>query len=125
MYFLIKNIHISCAILTAISFFIRGIWMMQESNWLQKRWVKTVPHLIDTVLLVSGVMLAILSHQYPIIQTWLSAKFIALTFYIILGSIALKQGRTKTIRVYAWGSALGVLAYIAIVALKRLPNPFL
>ena len=95
--------------------------MIRSSSLSQQRWVKLLPHIIDTFLLASGITLAVLIHQYPFVNTWLTAKFFGLILYIILGSIALKQGKTKTIRIIAWSSALIVFAYIVKVALSRLP----
>lgn len=123
MYSTIKNIHILSVSLTFLSFFIRGIWMMQGNPRLQQRWVKIAPHVIDSVLLLSGITLVIISQQYPIVTTWLTAKFFALLLYIVLGSIALKRGKTKSIRVMAWLGALGVFFYMVTVAFKRLANP--
>ncbi|MDM8558819.1 SirB2 family protein [Candidatus Parabeggiatoa sp. HSG14] len=123
MYLIIKNIHISCVILTFISFSTRGIWMIQESHWLHKWWVKVLPHIIDTLLLVSGITLVIILHQYPGTQNWLTAKLLALLVYIIVGSIALKRGKTKTIRVVAFGGALMAFFYLVMVALNRTANP--
>jgi uncharacterized membrane protein SirB2 len=123
-YLIIKNIHILSITLSLIFFFIRGIWAIQESDWLQRTWVKTVPHLIDTVLLFSGITLAIILQQYPGGHNWLTAKLLALLAYIIVGSIAIKRGKTKTIRMVAWISALMIFFYIVTVALTRIVNPF-
>jgi uncharacterized membrane protein SirB2 len=109
--------------LTFISFSMRGIWMIQESHWLQQRLVKIVPHIIDTALLFSGITLAIIIHQYPGTHTWLTAKLLALLLYIIIGSIALKRGKTKTVRIIAFLGALAVFFYLVTVALLRTANP--
>ncbi len=77
--------------------------MMQSSQRLQSIWVKIIPHINDTVLLVSAIILVVLSLQYPITTAWINAKIIALLIYIILGTIALKRGKTMRIRVIAWG----------------------
>ncbi|HID99552.1 MAG TPA: regulator SirB [Thiotrichaceae bacterium] len=123
-YLIIKNIHLSCVVLTFISFSVRGLWMILESPWLQRRWVKIVPHFIDSVLLATGIALVIMLHQYPGVETWLTVKFVALLAYIIIGTIALKRGKTKTIRVIAWIGALGAFFYMVKVALTRVISPF-
>ncbi|RKZ55639.1 MAG: regulator SirB [Candidatus Parabeggiatoa sp. nov. 2] len=122
-YFTIKNIHIYCVILTFISFSIRGIWMILDSPWLQQRWVKIVPHVIDSMLLASGIALVIILHQYPGTHGWLTAKLVALLAYILIGTVALKRGKTKTIRVMAWIGATAVFFYLVMVALNRVANP--
>jgi uncharacterized membrane protein SirB2 len=53
----------------------------------------------------------------------LLAKLIALVIYILLGTVALKRGRNKQQRVFAWLLALAVFAYMVMVA--RTHNPFI
>ena len=98
--------------------------MLQDSPWLQQQWVKIVPHVIDTILLASGISLVIILHQYPGIHSWLTLKLVALLAYILIGTIALKRGKTKTIRIIAWFSALSVFFYMVTIALTRIINPF-
>jgi len=125
MYPIIKNIHVSSVVLTFLFFFLRGIWMLQDNSVLQQRWVKILPIFIDTTLLLSGISLIIILHQYPGTQTWLTAKLVALLIYIIIGSIALKRGKTKTIRATAFLLALATFFYLVSVALTRTAIPFL
>jgi uncharacterized membrane protein SirB2 len=99
--------------------------MLIDSPWLQQRWVRITPHVIDTVLLASAIGLALILEQYPFVHGWLTAKVLGLIAYIILGSIALKRGRTKPIRAAAWVAALAVFGYIVSVALTRHPLGFL
>ena len=122
-YLTFKNIHILCVILTLLLFSVRGVWMIQQSAWLQQRWIKIIPHLIDTLLLASGIGLVMIIHQYPGSQNWLTAKLVALLVYIVAGHIALKRGHTLKIRVLALLGALGVFFYIVMVALTRIVNP--
>ena len=42
----------------------------------------------------------------------------------MVGSVALKRGRTALTRALAFVVALGVFAYIVVVALARQPWPF-
>jgi uncharacterized membrane protein SirB2 len=51
------------------------------------------------------------------------AKIIGLLAYIGLGTVALKRGRTKAIRVKALVAALGVFAYIIAVAVTKQVMP--
>lgn len=93
--------------------------MLLDSSMLQRRWVKLVPHVVDTLLLVSALVLVFWSAQYPFVQAWLTAKVLALIAYIVLGTIALKRGKTKGVRTFAWFAALATFAYIVAVALTR------
>ena len=118
-YLAIKNIHITFAAVSGAFFLLRGIWMLLDSPMLQQRWVKIVPHVVDTVLLTSALVLVLWSGQYPFVQTWLTAKVLALVAYIVLGTIALKRGKSKGVRSFALVAALATFAYIVAVAQTR------
>jgi len=124
-YVALKNLHLATIALTLTLFVLRGAWMMADSSRLQARWVRIVPHVNDTLLLTSGISLAILMQQYPLVHGWLTAKFFALIAYIVLGTLALKRGKTKARRIAAWVAALLVFGYMAAVARAHDPFPFL
>jgi uncharacterized membrane protein SirB2 len=124
-YLLLKHFHMTCAALSGTFFFIRGQWMLAGSQMLQRRWVKTVPHIVDSLLLASAIGLAVWSHQYPGQMPWLTAKLCALVAYILLGAAALKYGRTKSIRAAAYVAALVTFGYIVAVAVTKNPLFFL
>jgi uncharacterized membrane protein SirB2 len=123
-YLSLKHFHIGCAALSGALFLLRGTWMLRASPLLQGTWVRIVPHVVDTLLLASAIGLAIWSHQYPGQQPWLTAKLLALLGYIVLGSVALKRGRTKEQRQAAFAAALALFAYIVMVAVTKRPFPF-
>jgi uncharacterized membrane protein SirB2 len=124
-YLLLKHFHMTCAALSGTFFFVRGQWMLASSPMLQRRWVKTVPHIVDSLLLASAIGLAMWSHQYPGQMPWLTAKLCALVAYILLGGVALKYGRTKFIRALAYAGALATFGYIVAVAVTKNPLFFL
>jgi uncharacterized membrane protein SirB2 len=123
-YTLVKTIHVGSVVLSGCFFLLRGIWMIRSSASLQQRWVRIIPHVIDTVLLLSAVWLAVITQQYPWQQPWLGAKIVALLFYIALGMLAIRYGRTRRIRIGSFIGALLVFAYIVGVALSRQMLPF-
>ena len=122
-YLLLKMIHVSSVVISYSLFFLRGIWLMQDSNNLRQRWVKVLPHVIDTILLTSAIALAVLIQQDPLNNAWLTAKVIGLLIYILLGLIAIRFGKTKKTRIAAWIGAQCVFIYIVLVALSK--NPLL
>ena len=122
-YAALKLTHVGCAALSYTLFVTRGIWMLRGSALLRRRWVRTVPHVVDTVLLASAIALAISTRQYPFATPWLTAKVIALVLYIAFGMIALKYGETKRVRIAAWITAQAVFMYIIAVAATRDPLP--
>jgi len=121
-YAALKIIHVVSAIFSYLLFTLRGLWMMQDSPILQRRWVKILPHVIDTVLLASAIALATMIQQYPGMSTWLSAKIGGILLYIILGMIALRFGKTQKIKTIAWVTAQIVFFYIVLVALTKNPS---
>lgn len=97
--------------------------MAQGSATLQARWVRTLPHVVDTLLLASGIGLIFTLDLSPARQPWLVAKLSAVVVYIVLGSMALKRGKTRTQRLVAFGAAVIVFGYILAVALTHQTIP--
>ncbi len=120
-YLVLRHLHVSCVTLSGIGFFLRGVWMLLDSPLLNRRWVRIVPHLVDTTLLGSAISLAVMSSQYPLAQSWLTAKLIGLLVYILCGTMALKRGKTKATRAVFFAAAVAAFAYIVAVALNRSP----
>jgi uncharacterized membrane protein SirB2 len=120
-YFTLKATHVGCAAASYALFFVRGVWMMRDSALLQQRWVRSVPHIVDTVLLASAIALAVITRQYPPADSWLTAKVAALLIYIGLGTVALKRGKTRRTLITAWLAAQAVFFYIVAVAITRSP----
>lgn len=124
-YLAIKHLHVTCVILSGLGFCLRGAWMLMDSPRLQQRLARTLPHVVDSLLLGSALTLAVLSGQYPFVQGWLTAKLGGLLAYIVFGSLALKRGRTKAIRAVFLLLALLAYGYIVSVALTRQPWPWM
>ena len=114
---MIKNIHMLTALISIIFFIIRFVWVMRDSNMMTKKWVKIVPHVNDTILLVAAIMLAVSIEQYPFVHGWLTAKFIALILYIVFGMFALKRAKTKKAKSVFFILAVLSFGYIVGVAL--------
>jgi len=120
-YLALKHLHVACVVLSGLGFSLRGWWMLNDSPQLKTRLARVVPHVIDSVLLGSALVMAWQSSQYPFAQGWLTAKFFGLLAYILCGTMALKRARTKDRRVVFLVLALLAYAYIVGVALTRSP----
>lgn len=119
---MILKIHLVSIALSLIGFIYRGGLMLTDSATLQAKPVRIAPHIIDTVLLVSGIALIVSTGFYPWQQPWLAAKLLLLVAYIIVGTIAIKRGSTKPIRLIAWLVALGIFAtMLSLAHYKQLP----
>ena len=119
---LVRSIHVGCVALSVTGFVARGGLMLSGSPLLAARFVRVAPHVIDTLLLASALWLAWAIGQYPFVDGWLTAKVLGLAAYIVLGSIALKRGRTRRVRVAAFVAALATVGYILSVAITRDPR---
>ncbi len=119
---IIKFIHVGCAILSLLGFIVRGAWMMQGSGMLAQKWVKIVPHIVDTLLLATAISLLFFVDQYPFADSWLTAKVIGLVIYIALGMVALRFGKTMQIKASAWLAAIGIYLYVLAVAMTKNPT---
>jgi uncharacterized membrane protein SirB2 len=120
----LKHIHITCVALSYSLFFLRGVWMLRDSPLLQQRWVKIAPHAVDSMLLASAIALAWQLGISPLTHPWLASKIVALLLYIVIGTVALKRGKTKRIRLFAWLTAQLVFIYMVSVAVTHAPLPW-
>lgn len=122
---LLKILHITTVVITTGLFVIRGIGLFSQAGFMQQRWVKIVPHVNDTVLLVSGIFLAIQIGQYPLVDAWLTAKLVALVLYIVMGLMVFRFARTRIQQLGYWLAAIAVLFYMIGVAVRHNPMSWL
>jgi len=115
-YLVLRNLHIGCAIATIALFVLRGLLMLADSPRRHGPVLRYLPHVVDTVLLTTALMLTTVIRQYPFATDWLTAKVVLLVVYIVLGSIALNHGRTRAIRVAAFAAALATIGFLVSVA---------
>jgi uncharacterized membrane protein SirB2 len=125
MYTLVKYVHVTSVALSVTGFFVRGLLMIRGAPSLTARWIKVLPHINDTILLVAALSLAAMSGQYPFVVGWVTAKVFGLIAYIMLGSLALRAESTRRMRIVYWLAALTVFGWIVSVALTRQPMGFL
>ncbi len=116
---LLKHLHMGTVALSYALFFLRGVWSLRASYIMQRRWVKIVPHVVDTALLVSAIALAWQMHVSPLAAPWLLAKIVALLVYIGLGFVAIDFARRYYVRLAFWLAAQAVFFYIVAVAFTK------
>lgn len=119
-YALLRSVHVGAVTLSLTLFVLRGGGMVLAARWLDHRLVRVLPHVVDTVLLLSALALAA---QLPPATPygWLVAKIVALIVYIVLGIVALRRGRTLRSRLAAFVAALVTFSYIVSVAITKSP----
>ncbi|BBE51680.1 Invasion gene expression up-regulator SirB [Ferriphaselus amnicola] len=120
---LLKYIHLSCVALSFSLFWLRGFWLLRNSSIMRQRWVRVIPHSVDSLLLASAIWLAWQLGYSPANSPWLAAKIIALMVYIGLGILAFRIIQTHSARLMTWLAAQLVFFYIAATAITH--DPFL
>lgn len=121
MYMMAKHLHLTAVGLSILLFILRFVWSQFAPAILQKKWLKIVPHIVDTVLLASAIWLCIILSQYPFVQSWLTFKVFGVIAYILLGLVALKWAKSTIGRWAAFIGALVVLMATAMVAVTKQP----
>ena len=117
----IKFVHVLAVILSGSLFALRGLLMLARSRFTNHPALRFTSYAIDTTLLTAALMLVTILQQYPFVQGWLTVKVLLLVVYIVLGTLALKRGRTRAGQVTCYFAALLVFAFIASVALAHSP----
>ncbi len=120
-YSTVKLVHQTAVVLSLGGFFIRGWASLSGARWVAGRAAKTLPHVVDTVLLLSALWLAWMLRATPGNAPWLTAKVIGLFVYVGLGVIALRPTRPLGIRATAWVAAMACAGWIVSVALTKNP----
>ena len=116
-----RLVHIAAVIASGGLFFLRGLAVQLGAAWAMAAPLRYLSYSIDVVLLTAALMLSSMLRQYPFVQSWLTAKVVLLVVYIVLGSFALKRGRTRAVRTVSFGAAVAV--YLAIVAIAQAHHP--
>ena len=89
MYFAVKHSHMMFVMVSVVLFYFR-FFKQQVRGKVLPKWLKIVPHIIDTLLLISALVLCILIQQYPIVHSWLTYKLAFVIGYIVLAMRAMK-----------------------------------
>jgi len=119
MYLMTKHIHLTAVVLSITFFIVRYIWLLKGSALLQKKWVKILPHVVDTVLLGSAIALCFILYLNPLVHAWLWQKIVAVMLYIILGFFVLKSASSTGARWVGFVAALSCLMVAAKLAVTK------
>lgn len=124
-YLALRSAHIGLALLSVTIFIVRGGLMLADSPARHSPWLRYPSMLVDTLLLTAALMLTTVIHQYPFTTGWLTMKVALLVVYVVLGSIALKRGRTRSTRIAAFAAALLTVGFLFTVARAHHPLGFI
>lgn len=110
-----RDLHATCAVLTLLLFVWRGR-MAIAGRVPRQRWQRYIPDTVDSLLLLSGILLVVQTGQYPFETPWITVKLFAVLAYIGLGFVLFRFARTRGQRLAAWLAALGVFSAIVWLA---------
>jgi len=100
-------------------FTLRFILLLLESKKLNSKWLKISPHIIDTLLLTIGVVMAVKLSINPLEQLWLAEKLLAIAAYIFTGYYTLKLARNRTMQIIGYLGAMGWVMLVFRLAMTR------
>lgn len=99
-YLAIKHTHMAIAMLSVILFYVRAFSRMGSGKLAKNKLVFIGSHSIDTLLLVSALVLVSMAKINPFEQTWLLEKIVLVIVYIAVGVISIKQDKLSVKIVY-------------------------
>lgn len=113
--------HIAAVTASGSLFAVRG-WLVQAgSRWGMAAPLRYLSYGIDTVLLTAALMLVTILPRAMFANGWLATKLILLVVYVVLGTFALKRGRTPESRRACYVAALVVFA--TMIGIARAHHP--
>lgn len=120
-YLTLKTIHQTAVALSVAGFFARGLGALSGAAWVRGRIAQSLPHAVDSVLLLSALSLAWTLRLNPFLTPWLLAKIIGLLVYIALGMVVLQPDHSRPVRAMAFLGALTSVGYIVAAAISKSP----
>lgn len=120
-----KHLHMTVAVISVALFTLRFAWLLLNSDKLNRKWVKILPHIIDTLLLGIGIAMAVKLAINPMEHLWLLEKLLAVLAYIFTGYYTLKLARTRFMQIFGYLGAIGWILLIVKLAITKQPIFFL
>lgn len=115
-YPLLKNTHILIALISGIGFALRGYIRLIIDRPLAHPLVRFGPHVVDTLLLASGITLWVMA-GWPLFS-WLGLKLALVIAYILIGIAAFRSGHSPR-GVILYLLSLAVFLTIAVIAIHK------
>ncbi|MFY0699614.1 MAG: SirB2 family protein [Bermanella sp.] len=120
IYLPLKHSHIMLVLVSIIFFSVRASAQLLQKQWQTKLTVKISAHSIDTLLLLTGLLLMLATAQYPIAQAWLSVKMLFLVGYIAFGIMTMKTPSVMKQRSYF---AVTIVCALLMFTIARTHHP--
>lgn len=111
------TLHITFIFISLLSFIVRVALATMQSTLLTTKFFKISPHIIDTILLLTGISLVIQGSWLGGEYSWIIAKIMLLLVYIGLGVMVMRS--TGIQRWLAFVAALSCYGYIIAIAVSK------
>ena len=118
-YLILKHIHVTFVTLSVAGFLFRSVLALRHSPFLKRRLVRILPHIVDTVLLLSALAMLVQRQELTAPPAWVWAKIFGLLVYIAAGVICLRPGTSSSRRIQAFICALAALGWIFYFAFQK------
>ncbi len=106
-YFFLKHLHISLVVISVLLLNLRFFWRQIYPSKMLRKSIRVAPHIIDSFLLLTGILLAVLLSLIPFVNVqWLGVKIVLLFFYIGFGMYALKSPIRSFLSIYSYIMAM-------------------
>lgn len=121
-YFVLKHSHVLLVVLTFILFNVRfGLRLALPHKPLPKL-LKIIPHINDTLLLLTGLWLMHLTHWMPFGNApWLGVKLVLLVMYVAWGVVAMRALPRTGKSALAYFMAMMCIVSMALLAVFKPP----
>lgn len=118
----IKWVHVAAVLTSGAIFLLRGLLVqLGREHWAMMAPLRYLSYSVDSVLLTAALMLVTILPHAVYANGWLAAKLVLLVVYVVLGSFALKRGRTPRARRISYALALATFAFMLTVARAHHP----
>ncbi|MDF1583239.1 MAG: SirB2 family protein [Methyloprofundus sp.] len=114
---MIKSLHMLFILLSISSFIIRIMLAEFKPALLQAKLAKIAPHVIDTLLILTGLTLVFQGNWLSAEYGWIISKIMILLAYIGLGIGAMRNSGMK--RWIYFAGALACFGYILLIAISK------
>ncbi len=118
---IVRHAHLALVAISLATFALRGLGVLAGAAWPMQAGLRRAVVAVDTALLVAGSLLWVMLGLNPARDTWFGVKLSLLVVYVLLGTWALRRGRTAASRAAFYVAALACAATMVAVALTHRP----
>ncbi|MEM0911009.1 MAG: SirB2 family protein [Pseudomonadota bacterium] len=117
MYMALKHLHLTAVSFSFVVFLIAFAAAILQSPLAEKKWLKILPHVLYTVILITAISLWLSVNAYAF--DWLASKLLGFILYVLSISYAIKWAKNNRMRYIGLASAFAWLLLTASIAFSK------